>query len=185
MKIYLEAGSGFKTGKDVYGNEIVGSADSAETVKFCAEFLAAQPEIGGQKIEIVQTKNAISLLEGMHPEDILISIHLDFYRDSAGVGLRGFYRSTRKHNSEKCKALAITVTKGLRDHIDMYYHGVFNEQRDKHSELEPIVTSRALAALISVGFKEEFKNKVTETQVHKNIATGIVKGIIRYLNASR
>ena len=183
MKIYLESGSGFKTGKDVYGNEIVGSADTKESVKVCAECLRGEKEIQERKIEIVETNNALIMQEQMTPEDVLISIHFNFYRDSGAVGLRGFYRSTRKHNSEKCKGLAITVVKGLRDHIDMYYHGVYNEQRDKHPELECIVSTKALAAIVEVGFKEEFKDKVSQAMVHTNIGTGLAKGISRYLNA--
>ena len=183
MKIFLEYGLGFQTGKDVYGNEIVGSGDASESVKQCAAYLSEQKEIRENKIEVVSVKDAAALLETISAEDLLISLHLNFYRDSAAVGLRGFYRSTRQPNSEKCKSLAITVVKGLRDHIDMYYHGVYNEQRDKHPQLEPIIKSKGLAALVEVGFKEEFKDKLNTPTVHKNIGTGLALGIIRHLNS--
>ncbi len=183
MKLYLEAGSGFQSGKDVYGNEIVGSAESIEAVKSCIEYLKSQPEITERKIEIVETRQAELMIEQMTPADVLVSLHINFYRESAGVGLRGFYRSTRKANSEKCKALAITVTKAVHDHIDMYYHGVYNEQRDKHPQLNPVIHTRALAALVEVGLKEEFKDKINEPAVHKNIGVGLAKGILRHLQA--
>jgi hypothetical protein len=183
MKIFLESGSGFQNGKDVYGNEIVGSGISAESVRSCAGYLSEQKEIRENKIEIVPIVDATTQLEKILMEDVLISLHLNFYRDSGAVGLRGFYRSTRHRNSEKCKALAITVVKGLRDHIDMYYHGVYNEQKEKHPQLGPIVHAKGLAALVEVGFKEEFKDKLNTPTVHKNIGTGLALGIIRHLNS--
>ncbi len=184
MKVFLEAGSGFKAGRDVYGNEIVGSADSTLAIQKCAQVLESQ-QTGRESIEIVQTSDASSILESAGNKDLLISLHVNFYRDSAGVGLRGYYRSTRWHNSEKCKAVAITITKAVRDHLDMYYHGVYNEQRDKHPQLEPIIKAPCLAALIEVGLKDEFRDKVTEPAVHANIGTGLARGILRHLQALR
>lgn len=183
MRIFLEAGTGFIKGKDVYGREIVGSADSEGIVKSCAEFLATQNEIREHKIEVVPTKNAVTQMEDMGSDDILISIHVNLYGDPAGEGLRGFYRSSRNQNSEKCKALAITVTKGLRDHIDLYYHGVFNEQRNNFPALEPVVKTKGLSALVEVGFNENLKEKLNHPLIAKNIGDGIGTGILRHLNA--
>ncbi len=183
MRLYVEAGTGFKSGKDVFGNEIVGSTESIEAVKNCIDFLKSQKEMEERRIEIIETRNAELQIEEMTPSDLLISLHINFYRESAGVGLRGFYRSTRKHNSEKCKGLAITVTKAIHDHIDMYYHGVYNEQRDKHPELNAIVHTSALAALIEVGLKDDIKDKMNDPAVHRNVGIGLAKGILRHLQA--
>lgn len=183
MRIFLEAGSGFIKGKDVYGREIVGSTDSGNVVKSCAEFLSSHNEIRDQNIELVQTRDAVNQLEDITTDDILISVHFNLYSDPAGEGLRGFYRSSRNHNSEKCKALAITVTKGLRDHIDLYYHGVFNEQRNSFPALEPVVKAKGLSALIEVGFEAGHKDKLSNPMLAKNIGDGIGTGIIRHLSA--
>ncbi len=183
MRIFLECGSGFQSGKDVYGNEIVGSGDSAESVRCCAAYLSEQKDIQENKIKVIVVSNASAMQEEISADDVLCSLHLNFYRDPAAAGLRGFYRSTRRHNSEKCKALAITVVKGLRDHIDMYYHGVYNEQRDKHSQLDPIVHAKGLAALVEVGFREGFKEKANIPMVQKNIGTGLALGILRHIHA--
>lgn len=183
MRIFLEAGSGFNKGKDVNGREIVGSVDSENIVKSCAEFLSLRNEIRDQKIEILQTRDAVKRIGDMKTEDMLISVHVNLYGDPTGEGLRGFYRSSRKHNSEKCKALAITITKGLHDYIDMYYHGVFNEQRNKYPELEPVIQARGLAALVEVGFKDGQKDQFSNPTLSKNIGDGIGMGILRHLSA--
>ncbi|KAB2881096.1 hypothetical protein F9K33_02520 [bacterium] len=183
MRIFLEAGAGFNKGKDVYGREIIGSADSEAIVKSCAAFLSLQKEIRERDIEVLQTKDAVERLEDINADDLLVSVHVNFYRDPSGEGLRGFYRSSRKHNSEKCKALAITVTKGLHDHIDLYYHGVFNEQRNGSSALESVVQSRGLGALVEVGFSDGNKDMINNAMLSKNIGDGIGIGIIRHLSA--
>jgi hypothetical protein len=183
MRIFLEAGSGFSKGTDAYGREIVGSAESDAVIKSCAEFLSSQKEILDQKIEVLPIKDALANLEEIKSEDLLISVHLNLYSDPSGEGLRGFYRSSRKHNSEKCKALAITVTKGLHDHIDLYYHGVYNEQRAGHPQLEPVVHAKGLAALVEIGFKEAYRNRVSDPMLARNVGEGIGKGIVRHLSA--
>ena len=183
MRIFLEAGAGFNRDKDVYGREIVGSAESENIVKSCAAFLTSQKEIRDQDIKVLQTKHAVERLEDIDADDLLVSVHVNLYRDAAGEGLRGFYRSSRKHNSEKCKALAITVTKGLHDHVDLYYHGVFNEQLYSSPALEPVVQTKGLGALIEVGFTDGNKDKINNAMLSKNIGDGIGIGIIRHLSA--
>ena len=183
MRIFLENGSGFLGGRDAYGLEIVGSADSASIVKGCLESLSSQKEIIDQKIEILQTNDALASLGEITDRDILISVHVNLYREPAGEGLRGFYRSSRKHNSEKCKALAITVTKGLHDHIDLYYHGVYNEQRTHFTQLEPVLQTKGLAALVEIGLTDKNKDQVNSPMFAKNIGEGLCKGIVRHLSA--
>ena len=183
MRIFLESGSGFNQGKDVYGRDIVGSAGSESIVKNCAEFLSLQKEIKDQNIEVIQTQDAVQRLEEIGGEDILVSVHVNLYSDSSGEGLRGFYRSSRKHNSEKCKALAITVTKGLHDHVDLYYHGVFNEQRNAFPALEPVVQATGLSALVEIGLGNGHKDNLGNTAFAKNIGDGIGIGIIRHLSS--
>jgi hypothetical protein len=183
MRIFLETGSGFSGGRDANGLEIVGSADSESIVKGCVEFLSSQKEIIDKKIDVIQTKDALSLLEEITDGDILISVHVNLYSNLAGEGLRGFYRSSRKHNSEKCKALAITVTKGLHDHIDLYYHGVYNEHRTHFAQLEPVIQTKGLAALVEIGLADKNKTQVKSLMFAKNIGEGISKGIVRHLSA--
>jgi N-acetylmuramoyl-L-alanine amidase len=182
MKIFLEPGSGFQNGKDPNGNEIVGSSNSDECIRQCAAFMLEQKEFKETGWNVVLLQNPAKL-DAMTDEDVFVTLHLNIYRDSPAAGLRGFYRSTRHHNSEKCKALTITVVKGLRDHIDMYYHGVFNEQRDKHPQLDPIVHARGLATLVEVGFQEDFKEKINSPMVQKNIGMGLALGILRHINS--
>ncbi|HMV26383.1 MAG TPA: N-acetylmuramoyl-L-alanine amidase [bacterium] len=185
MKIYLEAGVGFQSGTDAYGNEITGSSNTELTVKYLQEYLNNQSEIRDRKTEVITTSNAATVLETMQPEDIFLTVHLNYYRQPQGVGLRGFYRSSRKLNSEKCKALAITVTKALHDHTDVYYHGVFNEQRNNKPQLEPVLSTKATAALVEVGFNDDFKTKSQSEMLHKNLAEGLGKGLVRHINAIR
>ncbi len=183
MRIFLEAGSGFQSGADAYGREIVGSADSGAIVNQCAEFLSKQKEIVDRSIQILPTQNAATQLEEISDEDILISVHVNLYGNPDGEGLRGFYRSSRQHNSEKCKALAITVTKGLHDHVDMYYHGVYNEQKSTYTQLTPIVKSRSIAALVEIGFSDSRKGIVGDAVLAKNLGNGLGKGILRHLTS--
>lgn len=183
MRIFLETGSGFSGGRDAYGLEIVGSVDSESIVKGCIECLSSQKEIKDKKIEVFQTKNALANLEEITEHDILISMHVNLYRDMAGEGLRGFYRSSRKHNSEKCKALAITVTKGLHDHIDLYYHGVYNENRIHFDQLESVIQTKGLAALVEIGLADNNKDQVNSPMFAKNVGEGLCKGIVRHLSA--
>lgn len=184
MKIFLEAGAGFSSGTDAYGREIVGSVDSQTIINKCAEYLSVQKEIKDRSIQIMPVNNASVRLEGdIKPEDILISVHVNLYGAPAGEGLRGFYRSSNKHNSEKCKALAITVTKGLHDHIDLYYHGVYNEQRSHFPQLESIVQSKSIAALVEIGFTTDNKKIATDAMTAKNIGDGLGKGILRHLSS--
>lgn len=183
MKIFLETGSGFSGGHDAYGLEIVGSADSESIVKGCVESLLSQKEIVDRKIDVLQTNDALATLGEITDGDILISVHVNLYSDSSGEGLRGFYRSSRKHNSEKCKALAITVTKGLHDHVDLYYHGVYNEQRTQVAQLEPVLQSKGLAALVEIGLADKRKDQAKSPMFAKNIGEGLCKGILRHLSA--
>ena len=183
MRIFLEAGPGFSNGTDAYGREIVESANSDAIVNKCAEYLSAQKEIRDRSIQVMPIKNASSRLEEISAEDLLISVQVNLYGAAAGEGLRGFYRSSKQHNSEKCKALAITVTKGLHDHIDLYYHGVYNEQRSRFPQLESIVKSKSVAALVEIGFAHEHKSLTADATVTKNIGDGLGKGILRHLSS--
>lgn len=181
MNIYLEAGSGFNGGHDVYGREIVGSAETSPTIRACCEELNRHTEVSDKSIRVIPLTETAPA--GISAGDLLISVHFNFYRDSAGVGLRGYYRSTHLSNSERCKALAITVTKALHDHVDMYYHGVFNEKSQQHPELASMSKSKAVSCIVELGFDEAFKEKAGDLQLHQNIGSGIARGILRHLSA--
>lgn len=181
MNIYLEAGSGFNSGHDVCGREIVGSAETSPTIQACCDELNQHTEVAGKSIRAVSLAETVP--SEVNDSDLLISVHFNFYRDSAGVGLRGYYRSTHLSNSERCKALAITVTKALHDHVDMYYHGVFNEKSQQHPGLAAMSKSKAVSCIVEVGFDESFKQKAGDLQVHHNIGSGIARGILRHLSS--
>ncbi len=185
MKIFIESGSGFQSGADLYGREITGSSSTALAAQYLVDYLKNQNEIRSLGIQVETTDNAGTLLSSMTVDDLLFSLHLNFYAVKEGEGLRGFYRSTQKQNSEKCKALAITVTKALSDHMDMYYYGVYNEQRDKHPQLNAVVNAPCLAALIEIGLHDSLKDRSAADGLHKNVAVGIGLGIIRHLSALR
>lgn len=182
MRIYLEAGSGFRDGTDVYGNEIVGSAASDATIRACAEDLNQSAEITQRGIQCVQTADLSTLIDKIQEDDLVVSVHVNFYAEAAGSGLRGYYRSTKWSNSERCKALAITVTKAVHDHVDMYYHGVYNELHDHHAQLEPIVKSKATSCLVEVGFKDDYRDRMNDP-THRNLGRGLAKGILRHLSS--
>lgn len=181
MTIWIESTPGFLTGRDAYGRAIVGSFDSSEIAKACADFLQKQAPVAERKIQVKTIPNAMSVLDALDEEDLLFSIFINFYNEVGGKGLRGFYRSTKRHNSEKCKALSITVTKAVKDHTDLYYHGVYNEVQVRAPQLEALTKSRSLASGVEIGLDAEDKIQCSHPMFHKNLGDGIGTGILRHL----
>lgn len=183
MTIFIESGSGFAPFMDVYGHEITGSGDSTTAVAEAQKTLHNHPDILDNGRKIIVTPDIRPYIETAASEDLLISLHINFFRDPRGEGLRGYYRSTRHINSEYCKGLAITLLKAAYDHLDLYYHGVYNEQRFRHPALNAIIAFPGLAAIIEVGLSEKMKDKLISTAISLHIGQAVAKGILRYLNA--
>lgn len=179
MRVYLFANPGLLSAEDVYGHKTTEASDSADTVKTCLEYIN-DPSHGLIGIECITAASPQEIIMKADTGDLVIAVQNSVYETIAGSGIRGYYRSTRYPNSERCKALAITVLKSVKDHSDLYYHGVYNELRDRHIDLTSVVKVRAVAAMIEIGYA------AGDTRRHhrlKGIAIG--RGILRYLNASR
>ncbi len=179
MNIYLFANSVLNQTTDVYGYTIAEILDSSESVKTCYHYLTDPVNQAGDiKVRIAEHSRELICLTG--EQDLIVSLQTVLYENKAGNGLRGFYRSSRHRNSERCKGLAITLLKSMKDHSDLYYHGVFNELRDRHPDPLPYVNVRPLAAMIEVGYG------TGDPQRHPRLkGISLARGILRHLNADR
>ncbi|MCB0832770.1 MAG: hypothetical protein KDC45_04850, partial [Bacteroidetes bacterium] len=84
MTIWIESTPGFLTGSDAYGRTIVGSFDSSEIAKACADFLQKQAPVAERKIQVKTIPNAMSVLDALDEEDLLFSIFINFYNEVGG-----------------------------------------------------------------------------------------------------
>ncbi len=151
MRVYLFANPGLLSAEDVYGHHVTEASGSDETVKFCFDYVN-DPSHGLNGIEFITAARPQEIITQEETGDLVIAVQNSVYETVAGSGVRGYYRSPRYPNSERCKALAITVLKSVKDHSDLYYHGVYNELRDRHIDLSCVVKVRAVAAVIEIGY---------------------------------
>lgn len=179
MKLFLEIGKGFQSGKDVFDNEIIESFATDEIAKYCSEQL--RNELPDLDISVVA--DAIEVIDGLNENDRLVSIHGNVYKNQQARGVQGFYRSFRKKNSEKCKAFSITVAKAFRDHTDLTYKGVYNETKCTNRALDSIVVTRPISCAVEIGIDETMRADLTNPTVQRNFGRAIARGIVRYANA--
>ena len=179
MNIYLFSNMVLNQNADVYGYAIRDIIDSSESVKTCFDYLTdSGNQAGNIEIHTASSTQELMLLNGVN--DIVVSLQTVLYEKKEGSGLRGFYRSTRHPNYERCKGLAITILKSMKDHSDLYYHGVFNELRDRHPDPAPYVNVKPVAALIEVGYDASDRQRH-----HRLKGIALARGILRHLNADR
>lgn len=179
MNIYLFSNMVLNQNADVYGHAIREIIDSTESVKTCFDYLTdSGNQAGDNEVHIASTAQELMLVNGIN--NIVVSLQTVLYEKKEGSGLRGFYRSARHPNSERCKGLAITLLKSMKDHSDLYYHGVFNELRDRHPDPAPYVNVKPVAAMIEVGYEAADRQRH-----HRLKGIALARGILRYLNADR
>ena len=112
MNLFLFANSVLNQTSDVYGYTIADILDSSESVKTCYDYLTDPVNQAGD-IKVHIAAHAQELLGLTDEHDLIVSLQTVVYENKAGSGLRGFYRSSRHRNSERCKGLAITLLKSM------------------------------------------------------------------------
>jgi hypothetical protein len=179
MNIYLFANTDLKQSTDVYGYTIVDTLDTSESITTCYDYLT-DPGHGLIASQVHIVKHIHELIPLCDPTDLIVSLQTVVYESKAGSGLRGYYRSTRYPNSERCKALAITLLKSVHDHSGLYYQGVYNELRDRHPDLTCVVKVKPVAAMIEIGYEVQ-----DPTRHHRIKGIALGRGILRHVNALR